>query len=396
MGKRGQKLFVIFKIIFFTFGAIELLGNNTNKTTVLAFCIAIVVFNSYFRQFFLYEKYNHQRYVMISVIFETLVTYYIVIISDHPIVILLFCTIIFEVAIIHSLYFSTFITLFISVIMYIWYSTDVEINSIVRFIFNGMYTFGLAIFLVFVLGHLIKVQMRERWKVTKINQELEEAYQRLLTKSSQIQELSIEKERLRMAREIHDTLAHTLTAVVVQMEACKKLIRIDSNRAQEEIEKAQLLTREGLNDVKRTIKALRPQILENRSFFDAILNLIEDVERSTKVKIVLSKNVTDGFEMPSSMEVALFRVIQESITNSIRHGQAKEVNIEITQSHEGLIIGIIDNGRGCSSVIEGFGLKGIKERIKDLRGTVDYSSARGDGFQTMITVPCKGVVCIGN
>ena len=142
-----------------------------------------------------------------------------------------------------------------------------------------------------------------------------------------------------MAREIHDTLAHTLTAAVVQMEAGKKLIDVDTSRAKAEIEKAQEVTRAGLRDVKRTIKALRPQILENSSLCGAILNLIQNIEDSAHVKVEFHDDLKreleiaacSDLEFSSCTEVVIFRVIQESITNAIRHGAADAVVIRMAR-----------------------------------------------------------------
>lgn len=393
MSKRAQKILIFFEMIFYFIGSVELFVYSQCNGTVLLFCIIFIIMNSLFRQLFLYGRETYFRYSVISMIFQIIAVSYMLIISNEAIVSLFYCTIIFEVVLVYSLYISIAITVASVTFMFIWYSVTTPIDTVIHFILIGFSSFALALLFMFVVGYLIKLQLIEKKKVIRVNKELEEAYHRLLEKASENQELSIEKERLRMAREIHDTLAHTLTALVVQMEACKKLLKVDSDRALEEIEKAQKYTREGLNDVKRTIKALRPQILENGTFFDAILNLIEDVEQNARIKILLNKD--EELDIPSLMEVPLFRVIQESITNAIRHGDANQIYIDILKEDEHLLINIKDNGRGCNMVKEGFGLKGIKERIKALDGTVDCLSSFGNGFETRLRIPFKGGVHIG-
>lgn len=194
-----------------------------------------------------------------------------------------------------------------------------------------------------------------------------------------------------MAREIHDTLAHTLTTLIVQLEACKKLTAIDPSRLPVELEKAQNLSRSGFNDVKRSIKALRPQAMEEKSFFASINVIINEVMESTKVKITLNNLLPKDIKLPSQMEIALFRVIQESITNSVRHGQASEIQIHMEKENYMLKLWILDNGIGCINIKKGYGTQGIQERIEGLKGTVEFSSSVGKGFKTKVLIPCEVV-----
>ncbi len=160
-------------------------------------------------------------------------------------------------------------------------------NNFYNIFQNVIAQYALAYILVIIISYLASLQFRERAGIAKVNLELEEAYRQLVDNASKLQELSVEKERNRMAREIHNTLAHTLTAAVVQMEAGKKLIDVDTSRAKAEIEKAQEITREGIGDVKRTVKALRPQILENNSLCGAIRSLIRNIEDTAHILVPL-------------------------------------------------------------------------------------------------------------
>jgi signal transduction histidine kinase len=237
---------------------------------------------------------------------------------------------------------------------------------------------------------LVKLFLNERDIARRTGEELEAAYEKLLDSASDAQELAVEKERTRMAREIHDTLAHTLTAAVVQLEACKKLIGVDANRARVQVEKAQEVTHEGLNEVKRTIKALRPQMLENKSFIAAITNLAREAEQNTGVRIGIDNRLPDDFRLSPNIEVTLFRVVQESVTNAVRHGGADRVELSLIPANGLLNVKISDNGRGCSSINKGYGLNGITERVELAGGNVIFSSAAGSGFRTEIAIPMKG------
>ena len=364
--------------------------------------IFIFVTNNFFRQFFLNGREKSYRYEKGSIILEFILGIYIAsLLPVGPVVILLTPSI-FESMANHSLLFGIGMSLAALASMI---TIDIIDTLHSRWIYNfyiffqrvlAQYALGYVFMLI--ISYLASLQFRERARIAKVNLELEEAYRQLVDNASKLQELSIEKERNRMAREIHDTLAHTLTAAVVQMEAARKLIDVDSSRAKAEIEKAQEVTRTGLGDVKRTIKALRPQILENSSLCGAIRSLIRNIGDSTNVKVEFHDDLKQELEiavctvpeLSSSTDVIIFRIIQESVTNAIRHGEADKVDIYMTEKEGMLHIDIRDNGKGCAHIKEGYGLKGITERVRGRNGTVHFSSAIGKGFNTHVTIPYKG------
>jgi signal transduction histidine kinase len=177
----------------------------------------------------------------------------------------------------------------------------------------------------------------------------------------------------------------------VQLEACKKLASMDPSRLGTELEKAQDLSRSGFNDVKRTIKALRPQAMEDKSFFASITSIINETMDTTKVNIAMNNSLPDDTVLSSQVEVALFRVIQESITNAIRHGQAGEIQIDIRKEGNTLQLYMKDNGIGCANIKKGYGMQGIRERIEGIGGSVEFLSSQGKGFKTVISIPYKVV-----
>lgn len=390
---KGAVVYTILKIALYAVGYIEYLSfyRSDNRMTEIIL-VSILVVNSFFRQFYFYEKDNLHKYGRVSIILEFALAAYIASLQPVYAVILFLTPTIFESVAAHSLAFgvsasavSLIALLTIDVLSQVW------IYNYFEFFRNSFVAYGLGFILILATSYLAGLQFRERERTAKINRELEHAYKQLMDSSSELQELSVTKERTRMAREIHDTLAHTLTAVVVQMEACKKLIDLDVPRAKIEIEKAQELTRAGLGDVKRTIKALRPQILENSSLLGALKKLAQDIEENTDVKVNLHESLLGEKGLSSSAEVALFRVIQESITNAIRHGGAGQVDISMIEMDGMVNIDITDNGTGCAHIKEGYGLKGITERIKGLGGTVSFSSDSGKGFRTQIDIHFKGM-----
>lgn len=382
-------LFTLIKLLTYIIASAFLLtGSDTEYITILAVCIAFLIFNSFFRQLYLHGRYNSNLYCMASMVLEiALITYIGTMDRQGSYFIYFYFVSISESAIVYPASFSLSIAASVVVICLAFAGLKRGVEDILSLVSDTFLYLIVAVGFVFIMSYQVKIQLIERQKTNKANRELEQAYKRLLDNAYKTQELSVEKERTRMAREIHDTLAHTLTAAVVQLEACKKLMEVDSGRAREEIEKAQNITREGLNEVKRTIKALRPRILESRSFSDAIIAMTDEIKQNTNISVIVNKNFTGEFKVPPSMEIALFRAIQESVTNSVRHGSADKIEIGINYKGNRLYIDISDNGKGCSNIRKGFGLQGIAGRIEGLNGSAVFSSSPGNGFKTDIIVP---------
>lgn len=244
----------------------------------------------------------------------------------------------------------------------------------------GVYVIRNSIIYVLVVGTFYIGR-----KQILLNNQLKDMTRELRENNRKLEEISIVKERNRIAREIHDTLGHTLTGAIIQLEAAKKLIDVDRDKTLEAIEKTQKITREGFVEVKRAIQALRPVLIEEGNLKDSLEALFEKIENDFKVSIE-SRIFTDELR-DKSMEVSLYRIIQESITNSIRHGDATKIQITLENRVTSIELSVTDNGKGCSTIREGSGLQGIKERINGYLGQVQILSTPNEGFQLQVTIP---------
>jgi signal transduction histidine kinase len=213
-------------------------------------------------------------------------------------------------------------------------------------------------------------------KLEASRRELELAHQQLLNHSKQRERLVLIEERNRMAREIHDTLAHSLTSIIVGMEAARKLLDKDIGRARTELEKSQEQARRGLDDVRRSVKALRPRALAEQGFSDALKGLSREYGEQG---VLVDVRIEDQLEVPKNYELPLFRVIQECLTNSIRHGNASRVFVTLTGGGDTLSLEVRDDGQGCKEFTEGGGMHGIRERLEALGGQVEFHPGRQDG-----------------
>ena len=381
------KLIKLFTYISAT--VLLMVNNNFDKFKYLIPILILIFFLSYSRDYYLVPELEDQptKYIWISIVVELLLIIGIGLIDKNDINLLLFYICISSTTIIHPFIYSVFIISIYFLLTFLIYAivngVDNLMNSVVSIIFN----YGVSIAFVVGMSYLVKIQIREKEKFARMNMELERAYEKVIESSAAAQKLSVELERTRMAREIHDTLAYTLTNLVVQLEVCKKLSQVDPSRLPAELEKAQELSRSGFNDVKLSIKALRPHNMGEKSFFASINSMIHETMENTNVHITLNNLLSNDMKFPSQVEIALFRVIQESITNSIRHGEANEIKIHIEKIKDTLQLNIIDDGVGGTNIKKGYGMQGIQERIEDLNGSVEFSTSQGKGFKTRILIP---------
>ena len=237
------------------------------------------------------------------------------------------------------------------------------------------------IFLVYVISYLSRRQSDEKARaeealaeLEKSRKELEKAHLLLLDHSKQREKMMLTEERNRLAREIHDTLGHTLTTVIIGIEAGKKLFKRYPERAYEEFEKSQEQAKKGLDEVRRSVKALLPRDLEEDGFVAALKGMEADFkEKGVGLEMHIDKEAV----VPKEYELAFFRIIQESVTNSIRHGGASLVTVKISVDKEMKALQLIidDNGAGCEKIVEGNGLNGIRERMGKINGNVEFSSS---------------------
>lgn len=382
----------VLKLFTYISATILLITNNNFDTlTYLIPLIVILFFINYSRDYYLIARKKPIQYIWASLALEMLLIISIGFFDRTGINILFYFVCISSTIIIHPFGYSLPLVIAYIASEFFIQVQKTGLGDLMKSMVPLFFSYGVSTVFVMGMSYLVKMQVREKEKLARINNELEQAYKKLIENSAVAQKLTVEQERTRMAREIHDTLAHTLTTSIVQLEACKKLASLDPSRLPVELEKAQELSRSGLNDIKRTIKALRPQVMEDKSFFASILSIINEAMENTKVHITLNNVLPQDMKLASQVEIAIFRIIQESITNSIRHGQASEIEITIKQDNRRLQLYIVDNGIGCITIKKGYGMQGIRERMEGLKGSAEFSSSYGKGFTTKASIPYEEV-----
>ena len=249
-------------------------------------------------------------------------------------------------------------------------------NPATRSWFTGLESLMVCFnFLLFVLYMILLFtsQKDENERIRKLNEQLNQANDQLRDYAVNMERMAQMRERNRLAREIHDTLGHTLTGIIMGTDAGLALFDVAPEESKKRMQIVAQSARDGLTDVRRSIKALRPDTLERFTLEQALEGLVENFQLTTSAQISYSQEAEE-LKLDTDEEDALYRVVQEGLTNSVRHGKADRIEIRITRTGNVVAVNIRDNGTGCGSLEEGFGLRHMRERLEMLGGTLLYGN----------------------
>jgi signal transduction histidine kinase len=229
---------------------------------------------------------------------------------------------------------------------------------------------------------------KRRRAYSKLIHELTMDIQRLRESINVAQELATIQERNRIMHELHDSMGHTLILAITMMRVSKIEYEKSQNAGREKLSEAIQIAVDGLKDLERSILGLVPGKLESHSLEDAIKQLIKDFE-NVGINVELTVLGTGGRTRPPFSE-CIYRICQEAITNSLRHGSAENIDIIIRYATNEVHIYIIDDGKGCNNITKGFGLLGMEDCIDGLNGKISYGSSDGNGFNIHAIIPTGG------
>ncbi|MBN1247279.1 MAG: sensor histidine kinase [Anaerolineae bacterium] len=222
---------------------------------------------------------------------------------------------------------------------------------------------------------------------------LAQAHARLADYATTLEQLTVSRERNRLARELHDTLAHSLSAVAVQLEAVRSLWDADPDAARQMLDRSLQMTREGLGEARRAIGALRASPLEDLGLALALRQLARS--QGERAGLVVTVNIPERLETSSELvpfvEQGLYRIAHEAMDNVVRHAGATHLSLSLTASDKGICMVISDDGMGFSAtepVPHGrFGLQGMRERAELIGADFTIDSEQGAGTTVTVTVP---------
>ena len=230
---------------------------------------------------------------------------------------------------------------------------------------------------------LLMTRLREQ------QQSLRQANAQLTHYASTLENLTVSRERNRMARELHDTLAHTLTGLSVTLETVKAYWDVDENKARGLLDKSLETTRTGIEETRRALKSLRASPLEDLGLGLAIQKMAE----STSARANLNLELALPNPMPSlapDVEQCLYRIAQEAVENVTHHANAKKVCLRLEPQGAGLKLIVEDDGQGFDPRDKAstghFGVVGMKERAELSGGKLTINSQKGRGTTVILEI----------
>jgi signal transduction histidine kinase len=248
------------------------------------------------------------------------------------------------------------------------------------FSFSLAVLFGLSLVFVLLLMNAVLSERESRDKLATANEKLRQY-------ALKIENQATLEERNRIAREIHDSLGHSLTALNLQLETALKLSKSDIPRAMTFLATAKELGSKALQDVRQSVSTMRSHPLQGQTLEQVIYRLAADFQRSNGILPHCQISVIS----PLSMEIStsIYRIIQESLTNISKYAEATEIKLELTTTLATLKLIIQDNGKGfdLGQNPTGFGLQSMRDRILALGGEFEINTHPGAGCQIIVQVP---------
>jgi signal transduction histidine kinase len=213
--------------------------------------------------------------------------------------------------------------------------------------------------------------------------ELQAAHHRLHRHAATVEQLATSRERNRLARELHDTLSHSLAALIVQLEALRSLLAHDPQAARQALDDITDLARQGLEESRQAIQALRADPLKTLGLVGALRGAVQAFQARTGVQATLNVAGREP-DLTDEEDQILFRVAEEALSNVERHAAASQVSVRLAFGNDRVDLAVQDDGKGfATAAVEPshFGLTGMQERCQMIGATLHVQSRPGGGTE---------------
>ncbi|MBQ2701842.1 MAG: sensor histidine kinase, partial [Clostridia bacterium] len=240
-----------------------------------------------------------------------------------------------------------------------------------------------AIVLHFIVLHLCVAFYRQYMRLDKALKELDASKKELEKAYEAVAEVTALEERQRIAKDIHDTAGHSITTVIMQTEAAKRILEQDPKEAKQKIVAANLQAKHALDELRDSV-----HLLSGNSANQTLRSALEDIlhESTDGTEIVIRSNVED-IAVSSAKQRFLCNSLKEGISNGLRHGKATAFWFELKEEDGRVCFLLSDNGKGVEKNLkEGFGLSSMRSRAKTLGGEVTFESEEDEGFELKIVL----------
>ncbi|WP_181794831.1 sensor histidine kinase [Streptomyces sp. WELS2] len=218
--------------------------------------------------------------------------------------------------------------------------------------------------------------------IRTFNAMLERLEQERATSSARVL-MAQESERRRIAQELHDEVGQSITAILLGL---KRAADNAPEPLREELREAQEITRESLDEVRRLVRRLRPGVLDDLGLVSALTSLAEGIATHTGMRVGRRFDA----ELPAldpQTELVLYRVAQESLTNAARHADAERVTVALRHAEDNVVLAVTDDGCGITTLREGAGIRGMRERALLIGGSLEITPTSPAGTRVTLTAP---------
>ncbi|WP_313339222.1 sensor histidine kinase [Sedimentibacter sp.] len=369
---KDKKSFYIIKTIILTllfFAALYLENAQQPRLAILISIFLVLIINSSLKYFISSKKIYFISFILDSVLiflleqnFRLLINYFL---HSFYIITLIEASITLSVGkgIIACIVASAFSMIKFIYLVYFKFN----ISSFSQFIF-----FMLVNILIMIIAIFAQYNKTEKEKKDILYRELLDTHKKLKEYTEEVRRLSIIEEKNRIARDIHDNLGHNMTSLIMQLQMTEHYLETDASKSMELLDSSIKTAKDSLKGIREVVETLRGKSL----LPDKVIHVLVD-EFAEKTGTEIKLNVTGKIIQDYDMHTALYHILQEGMTNAVRHGKAANIWIELNYEDDNVKFSIRDNGTGADIINEGFGIKGIKERVKALNGIVEFKSENG-------------------
>lgn len=219
-------------------------------------------------------------------------------------------------------------------------------------------------------------------------QALEKANRLLASYNDTLEEVATLRERTRISREIHDSVGHALSTTLIQLQAIDLRLDREASPSHPHISHLVDYVGKALENTRAVVHAMQAEVETHKHFGQSLEALCDQVTNLTGLRIALSGgNLSTLDALSTQAKQSLYRIVQETLTNSLKHGKASLVQIIFSITDDVWLLTLKDNGHGTHHLESKFGLRGIEERMKEMDGSAYFESKAGEGFLTRLTLP---------
>ena len=375
---------IIFITRYFTIFII-ILGISLTETENLGFLSIVLtlifIINTQLRYFLLWDKFVP---VFISILLDFIIGYISYRNYSGLLLPYFILGIVDSFFLIHN--FSKYILSLIGILFFIFVGIELPIVHLLSYVVALM-ALGLVSLMITEAQHK-QIKAEDLYhKLRKSEDKLIKANKELEVYADSIKELTLLEERNRISREIHDSVGHSLSTIIIQLGAIEKIAQSDGEIAASMAVNLRDFAKHGLEEIRKALKELKPKEFKEYETLLIIESLIKDFSKLTGIDVKLGFS-KDKWQLDEKTSLVIYRVIQEFLSNSSKHGKPTKINIFIHFDDDYLIITMQDNGIGTDNIEPGMGLTSLTERVKELGGEVKYESGKGKGF--LLRIVLKG------